>query len=323
MDRSYSPPKTGRRGFLAGFGAFLFPQGRRQATRGERDFRPPHAGAKPDLPPAPIRFREIAAGAGLDFVLHNNPTPRKHLIETMPGGVAAFDYNGDGLTDIFFTNGASLPSLEKDSPQFHNRLYRNDGGMRFIDVTKEAGVSGAGYSMGCAAGDYDNDGHADLFVAGVYRNILYHNLGNGRFEDATEEAGIKSDKWSVAAGWFDYDNDGWLDLFVVNYAKWTPDYDRFCGDRERNLRVYCHPKYFEGLSNTLYRNRRDGTFEDVTEKAGIARHIGRGMSVAFADYDDDGFMDAFVTNDNLPNFLLLEPAGPAHGAAKRLEQRLF
>ena len=144
---------------------------------------------------------------------------------------------------------------------------------------------------------------SDLFVAGVYRNILYHNLGNGRFEDATEEAGIKSDKWSVAAGWFDYDNDGWLDLFVVNYAKWTPDYDRFCGDRERNIRVYCHPKYFEGLSNTLYRNRRDGTFEDITEKAGIARYIGRGMSVAFADYDDDGFMDAFVTNDNLPNFL--------------------
>ena len=136
MDRSYSPPKTGRRGFLAGFGAFLFPPGRTQATRGERDFRPPHAGAKPDLPPAPIRFREIAAGAGLDFVLHNNPTPRKHLIETMPGGVAAFDYNGDGLADIFFTNGAALPSLEKDRPQFHNRLYRNVGGMRFTHVTK-------------------------------------------------------------------------------------------------------------------------------------------------------------------------------------------
>src|SRR5437762_1295584 len=214
MDRSYSPPKTGRRDFLAGFGAFLFPQGRTQATRGERDFRrPPHAGAKPDLPPAPIRFREIAAG------------------------------------------------------------------------------------------DYDNDGHADLFVAGVYRNILYHNLGNGRFEDATEEAGIKSDKWSVAAGWFDYDNDSWLDLFVVNYAKWTPDYDRFCGDRERNIRVYCHPKYFDGLSNTLYRNRRDGTFEDVSAQAGIAQHIGRGMSVAFADYDNDGLMDVFVSNDNLPNFL--------------------
>ena len=225
------------------------------------------------------------------------------MIETMPGGVAAFDYNGDGLTDIFFTNGAAIPSLQKDAPQFSNRLFRNDGGMRFSDVTLEAGVAGAGYSMGCAAADYDNDGHADLFVAGVYRNVLYRNLGNGRFEDFTEKAGIKSDKWSVAAGWFDYDNDGWLDLLVVNYAKWTPEYDRYCGDRERNIRVYCDPKYFEGLSNTLYHNRRDGTFEDVTEKSGIGRYIGRGMSVAFADYDDDGFMDAFVTNDNLPNFL--------------------
>lgn len=252
---------------------------------------------------SPIRFRELAHQAGIDFVLENNPTPRKHLIESMPGGIAAFDYNNDGLTDIFFTNGASIPSLEKDSPRFFNRLYRNNGGMQFTDVTLEAGASGVGYSMGAAAADYNNDGYTDLFVAGVYRNILYRNLGNGKFEDVTQAAGIKSDKWSVAAGWFDFDNDGWLDLFVVNYAHWTPDFDRFCGDRDRNLRVYCHPKYFEGLPNTLYRNRRDGTFEDVSVKSGIAAHIGRGMSVAFADYDNDGFMDVFVTNDNMPNFL--------------------
>jgi hypothetical protein len=175
--------------------------------------------------------------------------------------------------------------------------------MKFTDVTREAGVAGAGYSMGAAAADYNNDGHTDLFVAGVYRNILYRNLGNGKFEDVTEKAGIKSDKWSVAAGWFDFDNDGWLDLFVVNYAHWTPEFDRYCGDRERNLRVYCHPKYFEGLPNTLYRNRRDGTFEDISKESGIAEHIGRGMSLAFADYDNDGFTDVFVTNDNLPNFL--------------------
>jgi enediyne biosynthesis protein E4 len=252
---------------------------------------------------SPIRFREVAQQSGLDFVLHNNPTPRKHMIETMAGGVAAFDYNHDGKVDIFFTNGAAIPSLEKDSPKFSNRLYRNDGGMKFTDVTLEAGVAGAGYSMGAAAADYNNDGYTDLFVAGVYRNILYRNLGNGKFEDVTEAAGIKSDKWSVAAGWLDYDNDGWLDLFVVNYAHWTPAFDRYCGDRERNLRVYCHPKYFEGLPNTLYRNRRDGTFEDVSKEAGILEHIGRGMSVAFADYDSDGFTDIFVTNDNLPNLL--------------------
>lgn len=156
---------------------------------------------------APIRFREVGDPAGLDFVLQNNPTPCKHMIETMPGGVAAFDYNGDGLTDIFFTNGASIPPLQKDSPKFFNRLYRNDGGMKFTDVTLEAGVAGAGYSMGAATADYNNDGHTDLFVAGVGRNILYRNLGNGKFEDVTEVAGIKSDKWSVAAGWLDYDND--------------------------------------------------------------------------------------------------------------------
>ncbi len=225
------------------------------------------------------------------------------MIETMPGGVAVFDYNGDGLADIFFTNGAAIPSLRKDSSKFFNRLYRNNGGMKFTDVTNEAGVAGAGYSMGAAAADYDNDGHVDLFVAGVYRNILYRNLGNGKFEDVTEKAGLKSNLWSVAAGWFDYDNDGRLDLLVVNYARWSPAFDRFCGDSARQVRVYCHPKWFEGLPNTLYRNRGDGTFEDVTARAGIAQHIGRGMSVAFADYDGDGFMDAFVTNDNLPNFL--------------------
>jgi hypothetical protein len=287
-----SLPALSRRDFLAAACALLLPQ----RPKGK-------LGLKPVSALSPIRFREVAQQAGLDFVLQNNPTPRKHMIETMAGGLAAFDYNNDGKIDIFFTNGAAIPSLEKDSPKFFNRLYRNDGGMKFTDVTLEAGVAGAGYSMGAAAADYNNDGYTDLFVAGVYRNILYRNLGNGRFEDVTEAAGIKSDKWSVAAGWLDYDNDGWLDLFVVNYAHWTPAFDRYCGDRERNLRVYCHPKYFEGLPNTLYRNRRDGTFEDVSKEAGILEHIGRGMSVAFADYDNDGFTDMFVTNDNLPNFL--------------------
>jgi enediyne biosynthesis protein E4 len=253
--------------------------------------------------PSQIRFRDVAQSANLNFVLNNNPTPQKHMIETMAGGVAAFDYNGDGLPDIFFTNGAAIPSLQKESPKYWNRLYRNEGGMKFTDVTEQAGVAGAGYSMGFAAGDFDNDGRVDLFVAGVYRNLLYRNRGNGKFEDVTAKSLIKSDKWSVAAGWFDYDNDGLLDLFIVNYAKWTPDFNQFCGDATRNIRVYCHPKYFEGVSNQLYHNRGDGTFEDVSERAGIAEHIGRGMSVAFADYDGDGFTDIFVTNDNLPNFL--------------------
>jgi len=255
------------------------------------------------LPAPSIRFREVAASAGIFFVLENSPTERKHMIETMPGGVAVFDFDGDGRPDIYFTNGAEIPSLEKSGPRFHNRLYRNEGKMTFRDVTDEAGVAGAGYSMGAAAADYDNDGHADLFVAGVNRNTLYRNLGNGRFEDVTAKAGIKSGEWAVAAGWFDYDRDGKLDLWVVHYAKWSPAYDRFCGDQARGIRIYCHPKYFEGLASTLYRNRGDGTFEDVSVRAGISQFAGRGMSLAFADYDQDGFPDVFVTNDNMPNFL--------------------
>jgi hypothetical protein len=253
-------------------------------------------------PPA-IRFREGAAAAGLVFRIENHASPQKHLVETVAGGLAVFDYDGDGRPDVYFTNGAALPSLEKESPQDWNRLFHNEGGLRFTDVTERAGLRGAGYSMGAAAGDYDNDGHVDLFVAGVNRNVLYRNRGDGTFEDVTTRAGVKSTVWSVAAGWFDYDNDGRLDLFVVNYVQWSPSFDRFCGDPVRKLRVYCHPRYFEGLPNALYRNRGDGTFEDVSERSGIAKHAGKGMSVAFADYDLDGRIDAYVTNDAVPNFL--------------------
>ena len=137
--------------------------------------------------------------AGLDFVLQNSPSPRKHLIETMPGGVALFDYDGDGRLDVFFTNGAAVPSLEKDDPKYANRLFRNEGGLRFRDVTEAAGLHGAGYSMGVAAADYDNDGRTDLFVAGVHRQMLYRNLG-GRFEDVTAAAGVGSDQWAVGGG---------------------------------------------------------------------------------------------------------------------------
>lgn len=258
--------------------------------------------AEMDAPP-PIRFVEQANAAGLTFTLENCPTPSKHLIETMAGGLAIFDFDGDGRPDIFFTNGAEVPSLKKTSPKYWNRLFRNEGGMKFRDVTEQAGVMGSGYDMGVAVGDYDNDGHPDLFVAGVNGSTLYHNLGNGRFEDVTEKAGIKNKGWAVAAGWFDFDRDGKLDLWVVHYTKWQLPDDRFCGDSNRGIRVYCHPKYYQGLPSTLYRNRGDGTFEDVTDRAGIGQFAGRGMSVAFADYDHDGYPDAFVTNDNMPNFL--------------------
>jgi enediyne biosynthesis protein E4 len=252
---------------------------------------------------SPIRFRPVQPPGGFDFRLENSATARKHLPETMAGGIAAFDFDSDGLTDVFFANGAAMPSLVKDSPRYWNRLFRNLGGMRFQDVTAEAGVKGEGYSMAAAAADFDNDGREDLFVAGVRRNTLYRNRGDGTFEDVTQKAGIASGEWSIGAAWLDYDNDGRLDLFVVNYVRWTPEFDQFCGDAARNIRVYCHPRLFEGTANRLYRNLGGGRFEDVSESSGISKHIGKGMAVSVADYDGDGFPDLFVTNDKMPNFL--------------------
>jgi enediyne biosynthesis protein E4 len=255
-----------------------------------------------------ILFQDAAREAGLDFVHENSPTPRKHLIETMPGGIAVFDYDGDGRLDIFFTNGAAVPSLEKDGPKYANRLFRNIGSFRFTDVTDAAGLRGAGYGMAAAVADYDNDGDADLFVGGVHRQTLYRNTG-GRYEDVTGRAGVGSAEWVVGAGWFDYDNDGWLDLMAVNYTAWTPAFDRFCGDSVRGIRVYCHPRWFAPVPLSLYRNRGDGTFEDATVRSGIARRKGRGMGIAFADYDQDGRLDAYVANDKLPSFLFHNRAG--------------
>lgn len=257
----------------------------------------------------PIVFEEVAERAGVNFTLRNSATPEKHQIETMPGGVAVFDYNNDGRPDIYFVNGATVPDLAKDGPQFYNALYRNNGDGTFTNVTERAGVAGVGYCMGVAAGDFDNDGWEDLLVTGVNRTILYRNRGDGTFEDVTSKAGVEGSIWSIAAGWFDYDNDGFLDLFVVNYVKWSPSTERFCGDASRNIRKYCHPMFYEGLANTLYHNNGDGTFTDVSDVSGIGAHIGKGMGVAFADYDGDGRTDVFVANDTLPNFLFHNEGG--------------
>ena len=250
-----------------------------------------------------VQLRDVAADAGVRFVRHIGSTSEKFYVDSVPGGLAIFDYNGDGRPDIFFTDGAELPSLEKRLPAYANRLYRNDGNMRFTDVTDAAGVAGVGYAMGAAAADYDNDGHVDLFVAGVRRNQLLHNRGDGGFDDVTTRAGIASGEWAVAAGWLDYDNDGLLDLFVVNYVQWSPQTNRACRDEVRDIAIFCHPRTFEGLPNRLYRNRGDGTFEDVSARAGISAHAGKGMSVAFGDFDRDGRVDIFVTNDTVPNYL--------------------
>jgi len=265
-------------------------------------------------PASTIRFEEIADKAGLHFTTANSPTANKNQIETMVAGVALLDYDGDGYLDIYLVNGAAIPTLQKDSPIYWNRLFHNNHDRTFTDVTEKAGVQGSGYGMGVAVGDYDNDGWPDLFVANVTDNQLFHNNGDGTFTDVTPKAnaaGARLDgkkMWSAGAGWFDYDNDGRLDLFVVNYCKWEVNKDPYC-TVGGGARGYCHPNYYRPTHNTLYRNNGNGTFTDVSEEAGIASHSGKGMSVAFADYDGDGFPDAFVANDTTPNFLFHNLAG--------------
>ena len=260
-----------------------------------------------------IRFEDRRAESGVSFVLKNGTTPDKPVIDSVLGGVGLFDYDNDGFLDIFFTNGARIPSLEKDAPAFFNRLYRNNRDGTFTDVTERAGLRGAGYSMGVAAGDYDNDGWSDLYVAGLNRNFLYHNNGDGTFTDVTERVGVAgmgangSKMWSVGAAWFDYDNNGQLDLFVANYLDWNWGNSKVCG--EEGKRLSCSPLVYGGQPNILYHNNGDGTFTDVSESSGIAHHIGKGMGLAVADYDGDGFTDIFVGNDVMGNFLFKNLAG--------------
>jgi len=258
-------------------------------------------------PLSTIRFENIVSQSGVAFVLENSVTPEKHQIETMIGGVAVFDYNNDGLLDIYFVNGATVPALDKSGARYSNRLYKNNGKLVFTDVTESAGLRGAGYGMGIAAADYDNDGYQDLFLAGVNRNQLFHNNGDGTFTDVTARAGLEGlhpslgKTWSISAGWFDYDNDGYLDLLVINYVRWSPANEPVC--KVDKIRTYCSPNSYKGEPNMLFRNQGDGTFTDVSDRSGIGKHIGKGMGAAFADYDDDGFIDVFVSNDTFRNFL--------------------
>ncbi len=197
-----------------------------------------------------------------------------------------FDYNGDGRPDIFFTNGANIATLKKDSPKYRNRLFRNDGNGVFTDVTDAAGLAGTGYDIGVAVGDYDNDGHPDLFVAGVHHNTLYHNNGDGTFTDVTAKAGLDQSVdpqygplWSEAAVWVDVNNDGLLDLFVVNYMQWTYSSQPLCS--LQGAADYCHPRYYKGQPNQLFLNKGDGTFQDVSKEWGIRDHVGKGMGVGW------------------------------------------
>jgi len=271
----------------------------------------------PDLPrtppppgpqaPSPVTFTDITAQSGINFRHAASKTSLKYLLETMGAGVAIFDYDNDGRMDLFFTNGAALKETmakdeipDKSQPKYWNRLYQQKSDGTFIDVTERAGLKGGSYSMGAAAGDYDNDGYVDLFVTGYRENHLYHNNRDGTFSDVTSKLAINNTGWSTSAGWFDYDRDGRLDLFVVRYMEW--DFESgsmFCGGSAPGLRAYCHPDNFRGATNILLHQRANGSFEDVSKLAGIADASGKGLGVAFADFDNDGFTDVFVANDSV------------------------
>ena len=259
---------------------------------------------------APIHF----VYRPIDFKLDSSETPERHAPETMAGGVAVFDYNNDGHLDIFFTNGADIQTLHKSSPKYSNRLFENDGKGNFKDVTEKAGLAGVGFDNGVAVGDYDNDGYKDLFVGGVHGNHLYHNNGNGTFTDVTAKAGLnKPDSqygplWSVGGAWLDVNNDGLLDLLVVNYLAWNIHSEPRCEAAPGRF-DYCHPKLYKPTPNQLFLNNGDGTFRDVSAESGIRDHPGKGMGVGIADYDLDGLMDIFVSNDKMYNSLFHNKGG--------------
>jgi hypothetical protein len=292
--------------------------------------------AKPSGVETPqARFTDVTSALGVHFQYIASRTGRHYLLETMGAGVALFDYDNDGRLDIFLVNGApikdptpkgSIP--QKTGPDYWNRLYhqKNDG--TFEDVTEKAGLQGAGYGMGAAVGDYDNDGYEDLYVTAYGGNKLYHNNGDGTFTDVTEKSGVSGGGWSTSAAWVDLDNDGFLDLVVLRYVQWDFE-DIWCGEHREGYRSYCHPDYFQPISPLVYHNDGNGHFTEVSQKIGISKP-GKGLGLALADYDRDGRIDIFVANDSMFEFLYhnkgngtFEDVGLASGIAADGDGRTY
>lgn len=255
-----------------------------------------------------LQFTDVTAASGIGFRHAASKTPVKFLPETMGGGVALFDFDGDGRLDLFFTNGAAItvdaaaPPDKRDS-RFWNRLYRNLGEWRFEDVTARAGLAGTRYDVGAAAADYDNDGDTDLLVTGVGGLTLYRNDGSGIFEDVTERAQATVPGWSSSAAFLDYDNDGWLDIYVGRYLEWRWDTNPLCLASDGTSRAYCHPRLFPPVPGVLLRNNGDGTFSNRSASSGIGAYAGKALGVAIHDYDRDGWTDLFVANDSMAQYL--------------------
>jgi tetratricopeptide (TPR) repeat protein len=293
----------------------------RPILRESKDIATPEGAPTPSRPveTAP-RFEDIAERAGVRFQYDPGDTPKLFIGDTMGGGVGLLDFDEDGWLDIYFVNGCALP-VDRNSPPSPNRLYRNRKDGTFEDVTVRANVVGRGYGMGCAVGDYDGDGHDDLFVTGLEGTILYRNRGDGTFEDVTARAGVFTSRWSTAAGFGDLDADGDLDLMVVTYVAADPRDPLECRDRAGRL-IHCQPDRFPAQHDHLFRNNGDGTFTDVSREAGIEVPEGKGLGLAIADLDGDRKLDLFVANDGVPNFLFrnlgglrFEEVGLASGVA--------
>ena len=260
---------------------------------------------KPD-PPISVKFTDIRKQAGITFLQDSTQTEEKLYLETMGTGVAWFDYDQDGLMDLYFVQSGPTEFYKPDHP-LRSALYHNNGDGTFTDVTQKAGVAAENhYGQGVAVGDYDNDGFPDLYVTGYGSAILYHNNGNGTFTDVTKKAGVGDEGgWSTSAAWIDYDKDGYLDLVVANYIEWSPKNNLWCGEHRPGYRSYCHPGNYKGQRIKLYHNNHDGTFTDVSESSGIGKPEAKGMGIVVADFNNDGWPDIAVANDSWPNFLFI------------------
>ena len=259
----------------------------------------------PAAPKSAIRFEDASAQAGINFTHSFGSAKLGSLLEGTGAGCVWFDYNNDGLPDLYIANGRPLddsmhpfPLKNKPVPPPHNHLYRNDGNGHFTDVTDNSGLNPDMYSIAVAAADYDNDGFVDLLVTAYGRTIFYRNDGNGHFTDVTAKSGINVEGWAISSTWLDYDKDGCLDLFIGRYVKFDPKYRAFYAADN-----YPGPLDYEGETNKLYHNNCNGTFTDVSEKSGISSFIGRTMGVTAADFDNDGWDDIYVANDRTENFL--------------------
>ncbi|HEX2662340.1 MAG TPA: CRTAC1 family protein [Candidatus Acidoferrum sp.] len=257
--------------------------------------------------PASLRplFEEVPPGkSGITWRHVNGRSPEYYLPETTGAGCAFLDYDNDGWMDIYLVNSGKCDFFNPE-PALRNALYHNNRDGTFTDVTEKAGVAGGGYGMGIAVGDFDGDGWPDLYVTQYGRSILYRNNGNGTFSDVTQRAGLAAPGWASSAVWFDYDNDGRLDLFVCRFVEFDKSKNKFCGDEKTGERFYCIPRAYAPAGSWLFHNNGDGTFTDVSVESGIAKALGKAWGVVATDINNDGWMDLFVANDTVANFLFV------------------